>query len=156
MNPVQPASRSYAAASRAPSSSAISALEVGNIMSRVTVAQTRQSISRGSSCACASAARAASGDGCEERQPAALLLLGQHSDRARLRERLDDQKAGHDWAPREVTGQIPLVVAHVLACGRTDTRRQFDDLVDEEERLAVRQDLFDLRAAQRQRNSQAA
>jgi hypothetical protein len=59
MNPVQPASRSYAAASGAPSSSASKALDVGNIMSGVTVAQTRKSMSFGSSSACASAVRAA-------------------------------------------------------------------------------------------------
>src|SRR5436309_5152340 len=59
MKPVQPASRSYAAASGAPSSSARRALEVGNIMSGVTVAQTRRSTSFASTWAWASAARAA-------------------------------------------------------------------------------------------------
>ena len=59
MKPVQPASKSYAAASRAPSVSASSALDVGNIMSGVTVAQSKRSRSFPSSPACDSAVRAA-------------------------------------------------------------------------------------------------
>jgi hypothetical protein len=59
MKPVQPASRSYAAALGAPSVSARSAPEVGNIMSGVTVAQISRSTSPASTWAWASAARAA-------------------------------------------------------------------------------------------------
>ena len=59
MKPVQPAERSYAAASRAPSSSARIAAVAGKAMSGVTVATISRSMSAGSTPACASAARAA-------------------------------------------------------------------------------------------------
>jgi BirA family biotin operon repressor/biotin-[acetyl-CoA-carboxylase] ligase len=42
--------------------------------------------------------------------------------------------------PRE----IPLVLAHGLACDGTDAQLQLDDLVDEEERLTMGQDRLDL------------
>ena len=59
MKPVQPASRSYAAASGMPSESASSAELVGNIMSGVTVATTIRSIEDASTPASARAATAA-------------------------------------------------------------------------------------------------
>ena len=59
MKPVQPASRSYAAASGIPSESASSAELVGNIMSGVTVATTIRSIEAASTPAFDIAATAA-------------------------------------------------------------------------------------------------
>ena len=59
MKPVQPAERSYAAASFAPSWSARIAEVEGNIMSGVTVATIRRSTSVPSLPACSSACRAA-------------------------------------------------------------------------------------------------
>src|SRR5438552_5820446 len=260
MKPVQPASRSYAAASRAPSSSARSALEVGNIMSGVTVAHTSRSTSFASTCAWASAVRAAGSarsvsaslgaairrsrmpvramihssdvstmvesssfvstrsgtcaprpvieigspralpiigrlassfnrerqrcttrklvadaglrlsppdrpphplqltaqlehvagldhalepavvDAGEQRQLAAVLLLAQHCDGTGLRERLDDQHAGHHGPRGEVAGEIPLVLTHGLARDRAGAGCQLEHLVDQEKRLAVRED----------------
>jgi hypothetical protein len=57
MKPVQPAERSYAAASGMPSVSARIAAAVGKAMSGVTVAQTRKSISAARTPACSSACR---------------------------------------------------------------------------------------------------
>ena len=59
MNPVQPAERSYAAASTAPSVFAISAAVEGKEKSGVTVATSSRSMSLASTPASASAARAA-------------------------------------------------------------------------------------------------
>ena len=62
----------------------------------------------------------------------------------RLRHRLDDDHAGHDRTAREVARQEPLVLPHELACDDARTGLEHRDLVQEEERIAVRQDLFDL------------
>ena len=79
---------------------------------------------------------------------AAVGLVGEDRDRAALRHRLDDDHAGHDRAARKMAGEEPLVLPHLLA--RDDARAGLErgDLVQEEERVAVRQDLFDLLAPQ--------
>jgi hypothetical protein len=43
-----------------------------------------------------------------------------------------------------VARQEPLVLPHELACDDAGTGLEHRDLVQEEERIAVRQDLFDL------------
>ena len=79
----------------------------------------------------------------------AVLLGAQHGDRARLRHRLDDQDAGHDRAPGKVTREVPLVGANGLPGDDALAGLELGHLVDQEERVAVREDLFDLRAAER-------
>ena len=73
----------------------------------------------------------------------------QHRDRARLRHRLDDQDAGHDRPPGKVACQIPLVRANGLPRDDALAGLELDHLVDQEERVAVREDLFDLRFVER-------
>src|SRR5439155_19021041 len=48
-------------------------------------------------------------DAREQRELAAILLLGEHRDRAGLCKRLDHDHAGHDRPAREVPGEKPLV-----------------------------------------------
>src|SRR3989442_1048257 len=204
--------------------SARSALDVGNIMSGVTVAQSSRSMSRGSTPACASAAcaagrarsvRACSGalskersslhrerqrrptgqfpvdarlglpaanrpahpfeltaqlehvarldealesavvDAREEGQPAAVLVLAQHRDGAGLCKGFDDQYARHHRPVGEVALEVPLVLAHGLPRNGSVTRSKLEYLVDQEEGLAVREDLLDRLAAERRRDSHA-
>ena len=84
-------------------------------------------------------------DAGEERDLAAVLLLDEHGDRAGLRHRLDDQHARHHRARRESapeTTSRPRVrpgVATTLAA-----RLELDHLVEQQERVAVRQDPLDL------------
>src|SRR5204863_4146862 len=77
-------------------------------------------------------------DAGEERELPSVLLLAQHGKGAGLSERLDDQDAGHDRPPGEVTLQVPLVSAHRLPRHSADTRSDFRHLVDQEEQLALR------------------
>src|SRR3954447_1735354 len=83
-------------------------------------------------------------DSGEEGQLAAVGLVGEDRDRAAPRPRLDDDHTGHDRPAREVAGQEPLVLPHQLPCDYAGTGLEHRDLVQEEERVAVRQDLFDL------------
>ena len=48
----------------------------------------------------------------EERDLAAVLLLDEHRDRARLRHRLDDQHAGHHRPLGKVAREPPVVRVH--------------------------------------------
>jgi biotin-[acetyl-CoA-carboxylase] ligase BirA-like protein len=80
----------------------------------------------------------------EERHLAAVLLLGEHSHGTGLRHRLDDQDAGHDRTAREVTGEVPLVRTHAFSRDHPLAGSKVDDLVEEEEWIAVRQDRLDL------------
>src|SRR6187551_3571656 len=78
----------------------------------------------------------------KEGQFAAVGLVGEDRDRAALRHRLDDDHTGHDRTAREVAGQEPLVLPHELARDDAGAGLEHRDLVQEEERVAVRQDLF--------------
>ena len=60
--------------------------------------------------------------------------------------RCEPAKAFELGPARKVSGEILLVVAHVLARDRPDARRELAHLVDEEERGTVRKDLLDFRA----------
>ena len=59
-------------------------------------------------------------DAGEERELAAVLLLGEHGDGAGLRQRLDHQHAGHDRVAREVAGAVR---PRSRACARRRARR---------------------------------
>ena len=80
-------------------------------------------------------------DAGEEREPPAVLLLGQHRDGAGLRERLDHLHARHDRVPRKVA--CAVLVGHALA--RDDARAwlELDDLVEKQKGRAMGEDLFD-------------
>ena len=60
-------------------------------------------------------------------------------DRRRLRQRLDDEHAGHDRVAGEVPREPPVVVAERADRYAAHARLPVDDLVDEKERRAVRQ-----------------
>src|SRR5262249_45575912 len=85
-------------------------------------------------------------DAGEEGKAPTVLLAAEHRDRAGLGHRLDDEDAGHDRPSREVPREVPLVRAYGLACNHAVPRLELDDLVDQEKGVAMRQDLFDLRA----------
>ena len=53
--------------------------------------------------------------------------------------------------PGKWPGQVPLVGAHELAGDDTHARLELDHLVEEQERVAVREDLLDLSPAERWR-----
>src|SRR5262249_39820935 len=82
-------------------------------------------------------------DACEESNAPAVLLLGENCDGARLRHRLDDQDARHDGSPREVATEVPLVLPHPLESDDALTGLELEHLVDQQERLAVRQNRLD-------------
>ena len=79
-----------------------------------------------------------------------------HRDRAGLRERLDDQHARHDRASRE-SGRLRYhsSARTVFRATAPSPGRQLEHLVDQEERLAVREDLLDRLAAERRRDGHA-
>ena len=85
----------------------------------------------------------------EERDLAAVLLLDEHGDGTRLRHRLDDQHAGHHRAGGEVAGEPPVVGPHLARRDDAWPGLELDHLVDEQERLPVRQDRLDLVPAER-------
>ena len=264
MKPVQPAERSYAAASTAPSASARIAAVDGNAMSGVTVATMRRSMSLPASPACASASRAAGSarsesassgaairrsrmpvrstihsfdvstncasssfvttrsgtlhpspvidtsspflavpiirrrrrqdrlgrklavdarpalalgdraahadelaleredvprlddpleaavvDAGEERDLPAVRLVGEDGDGAGLRDRLDREHAGHDRPLGEVAREPPVVGADLAPADDALAGLELDDLVDEQERRAVRDELHDHVPAER-------
>src|SRR6266550_1197473 len=95
-------------------------------------------------------------DPCEERELASILLFAENGDRARLRECFHDQHAGHHRPVRKVAAEIPLVGAHRLSRDRSFAGPKLEHFVDEEEGLAVRQDLLDRCAAERWRDRHAA
>ncbi len=70
----------------------------------------------------------------------------EHRDRARLRQRLDHQHAGHDRAARE-SGPRRYHSSARTRLARDDALAglELEHLVEQEERLAVREDLLDLR-----------
>ena len=80
-------------------------------------------------------------DAGEEREPAAVRLLREHRDRARLGERLDHLHAGHDRVAGEVARAV--LVGHALARDDARARIELDDLVQEQKGVPVREDLFD-------------
>src|SRR5208283_5378737 len=62
----------------------------------------------------------------------------QREDRARLRQRFDDQHSRHHRMPRKMTGEVRFVEGDVL--DRYDAAfDQFDDSIDEQERIAMGQ-----------------
>ena len=86
-------------------------------------------------------------DAREERDPAAVLLQAEHGDRACLSERLDHLHAGHDRVAGEVAGAVLL--GDELARDDAHVRLELDHLVEQEERIAVRQDRLDRRLVER-------
>ena len=67
----------------------------------------------------------------------------EHGHRAGLRHRLDDEDAGHDGAAREVAREPPVVGADEACRDHLAARLELDHLVEQEERVAVREDRLD-------------
>ena len=82
----------------------------------------------------------------------AVLLLDEHRDRAGLRQRLDHQHAGHDRVPGKVARRSTTVRPHA-ACARrrASPGLELGHLVEQEERIAVREDRLDHLAPERGR-----
>ena len=83
-------------------------------------------------------------DACEKCELAAILRFGQDCKGARLRHRLDDQNAGHDGPAGKVARQEPLIGPDLFARDNAAAWLDLDDLVEEQEWVAVRQDRLDL------------
>ena len=79
----------------------------------------------------------------EERELPAVLLLREHRNGAALRERLDHLHARHDRVPGKVSGAV--VVGDALARDDAVARLELEHLVEEQERVAVREDRLDRR-----------
>ena len=67
----------------------------------------------------------------------------QNGDGAGLGDRLDREHAGHHRALRKVAGEPPVVGADLAAADDALSRLQLEDLVDEQERRPVRDQLLD-------------
>ena len=74
---------------------------------------------------------------------------------ARLSERLDDQHAGHDGIAGKVAGEPPVVGADEPAGVAALARDELDDLVEQQERRAVGDELFDLGTGEGDRGAHA-
>src|SRR5207253_9454771 len=85
-------------------------------------------------------------DAREERDLAAVRLIREHGDRSGLRDRLDREHARHHRPRREVPREPPVVGADRPPRDDALSRLQLENLVDEEERVPVRDDLLDLLA----------
>ena len=88
-------------------------------------------------------------DAGEEGELAAVLLLDEDGHGAGLRHRLDRQHTGHHRSIGEVAREPPVVLAQPALRHHAPPRLQHQHLVDEEERLPVRDDLLDLLPAER-------
>src|SRR4030095_15112105 len=73
----------------------------------------------------------------------AVLDVVQQQDPAYLGHRLEDQDAGHDRAPRKLALEEGLVRGDVLQADGPLSLLDLQDAVDEEKRIAVRQDVQD-------------
>ena len=82
-------------------------------------------------------------DAGEEGDPAAVLLLDEHRNGACLGHRLDDQNTGHDRPLWKVARKPPVLGRHPADRDDTSARLQLRDLVHEQERIAMREDLLD-------------
>ncbi len=78
-------------------------------------------------------------DPAEQRQLVRVTAVGQHRDRARLRERLELEHAREHRVAGKVAGEERLGAGHPVAGPDPDRRFAFVDVVDEEERGPVRQ-----------------
>ena len=90
-------------------------------------------------------------DAAEQRELAGVARLEQHRDGADLGERLDHQHAGQRRPAREVPGEERLVAGEVPAAGGRLAGHDLDELVDEEERRPVREDVDRRRQASQPR-----
>jgi biotin-[acetyl-CoA-carboxylase] ligase BirA-like protein len=79
----------------------------------------------------------------EQRKTPTVLLLGEHGHRTGLGHCLHDQHAGHDRPSRKVPCEVPLIRTHALACDDVGAGLELDDLVEEQERISVRQNRLD-------------
>ncbi|MNL23923.1 hypothetical protein D3C87_1453360 [compost metagenome] len=87
---------------------------------------------------------------CHEIDEITALTLAAGADRTcRLGHGLDDQNARHDRAIREMTGEMRFVDRHVLDANRRIITIDLDDLVDEQERVTMRQKLHDFQNVSR-------
>ena len=84
---------------------------------------------------------AASADGGTSPARRGLGSGARGGDGRRLGERLDDEHAGHDRVAGEVPGEPPVVVPERADGHAAHARLAVDDLVDEQKRRAVRQQL---------------
>ena len=88
------------------------------------------------------AAEAGLVDAAEERELAGEALVGEHRDPPELGQGLDHQHPGQGGAAREVPGEEGLVTAQVPAAPGALSRLELGDLVHQEERGPVGQDVL--------------
>src|SRR5215210_840795 len=90
-------------------------------------------------------------DAGEEGELPPVDLVGEDGDGTRLGHRLDHEDARHNGAAGKVARQVPLVGPDALTGDHTHARLEHGHLVEEQEGVAVREDLLDLPPAERQR-----
>ena len=97
------------------------------------------------------AAEADALDAGEERQAIAILRLRQDHDGADLRDGLGENRGRQHEAPVGRPREVALVRRDVLDADDALVDFQLDDAIDEQEGIAMRQDFFDRRVIERQR-----
>ncbi len=75
----------------------------------------------------------------EQRQPTRVALVGEHRDRAQLRDGLRHEHARQGRPAGEVTGEEPLVADEPPETLGRSPGTEFGDLVDEQERRPMRE-----------------
>ncbi len=87
-------------------------------------------------------------DAGEDAETIGVVSVREGADRTDLRRRLDHDDARHDRVAREVAPEEPGIVTDRKPSAGTDARLELDDLVDEQERIAVGNDPLDRRRVQ--------
>ena len=100
---------------------------------------------------CTGPAEADALDAGEEGQPLAVFRLRQNQDRADLGDGLCQNRRRQHEPPVGRLREIALVRRDVLDADDPLVDLELGDAIDEQERIAVRQNLFDGRVVQRQR-----
>ena len=81
-------------------------------------------------------------DAAEQREPAREAFVAEHRDPAQLGEGLDHQHPRQGGTTREVPGEEVLVATQVPTAPGPLSRIELGDLVDQQERRSVRQDVL--------------
>ena len=81
-------------------------------------------------------------DAAEEHQAAGETVVGQNGKCAGLSEGLEHEHSGQHGIAGEVSGEEGLLPGQIPTCPRALPRVYLKDLVDEQERRPVRQDVF--------------
>jgi hypothetical protein len=82
-------------------------------------------------------------------QRAGRVARNQSEHSGHLRHRFENEHAGHDGMAGKVTLKMLFVGRHILHADAAMSRFQFDNAIDQQKRIAMRQNLADFLVAQR-------